>query len=156
MRESELPSILLQTIHWLGFSWANAAAFWTLWHRTETATITLIQKLEAWASGSRMQTFVASRVIQRFPAPQQPAVSLPESSSSSSRFSHTTVRAALWSRQPDDWDQQWEQEEVARRQQRQQVWQLHACVMWQEDCLLCVAAAATASHMRLARLNHLA
>jgi hypothetical protein len=32
-----------------------------------------------------------------------------------------TCRAALWSRQPDEWDQQWEQEEQTRRQQTQQV-----------------------------------
>jgi hypothetical protein len=29
--------------------------------------------------------------------------------------------AALWGRQPDEWDMQWEQEENARRQQTQQV-----------------------------------
>lgn len=42
-------------------------------------------------------------------------------SSSSSSTSSVRCHSGLWSRQPDELDARWEQEEAARRQQRQQV-----------------------------------
>jgi hypothetical protein len=50
--------------------------------------------------------------------PQRPAARGVEPSA---RGSLAPVNAALWSRQPDEWDKQWEQEENARRQNRQKV-----------------------------------